>query len=305
MRLPVPSRRWVHPQLRRRPAVRRRRLRSAAHVAARATDRRADRRRHGATRRRRRRERRALVAAQGSSARPERHSADDGDARRSSPLCHERLRRRGSRVRARSADAALHHAATHATSPTRSTTAPGCRNCRAACAESGHFATSSGARNCVWNRAATDALRWLLGAFYFEADETQRFHFSVPGIAPVPINDYTATAGRNGVCRLRRCDACARRALARERRTALEPRRAARHADVAPARPIRSRRQQQTRGTTLSWRLGLEFSPARSLARLCECVDGVQKRRRDDRVLAERRVRLPTVPNSCLPTRRA
>ncbi len=39
-----------------------------------------------------------------------------------------------------------------------------------------------------------EPLRWLLGVFYFEADELQRFHFLVPGIAPVPVNDYTATS---------------------------------------------------------------------------------------------------------------
>jgi iron complex outermembrane receptor protein len=36
--------------------------------------------------------------------------------------------------------------------------------------------------------------RWLLGAYYFEADETQRFNFNVPAIAAAPINDYEATA---------------------------------------------------------------------------------------------------------------
>jgi iron complex outermembrane receptor protein len=41
---------------------------------------------------------------------------------------------------------------------------------------------------------AHETLRWLLGVFYFNADESYSYHFSVPGIGPDPVNDYTATA---------------------------------------------------------------------------------------------------------------
>ncbi len=39
-----------------------------------------------------------------------------------------------------------------------------------------------------------DSFDWIVGLFYFDSDETQRTRFSVPGIAPVPINDFTATS---------------------------------------------------------------------------------------------------------------
>jgi iron complex outermembrane recepter protein len=39
-----------------------------------------------------------------------------------------------------------------------------------------------------------DSFDWIVGLFYFNSDETQRSIFSVPGIAPVPINNFTATS---------------------------------------------------------------------------------------------------------------
>jgi iron complex outermembrane receptor protein len=39
-----------------------------------------------------------------------------------------------------------------------------------------------------------DSFDWLAGVFYYNADQTQRMHLSVPSIAPVPVNDFTATS---------------------------------------------------------------------------------------------------------------
>ncbi len=41
---------------------------------------------------------------------------------------------------------------------------------------------------------AGDSLHWLAGLYYFDGAESQNFHLSVSSVAPVPINNFTATS---------------------------------------------------------------------------------------------------------------
>lgn len=45
---------------------------------------------------------------------------------------------------------------------------------------------------------ANDALEWLVGVFYLNADEDTNFRFQSPLLAPVPINDYSAASDESG-----------------------------------------------------------------------------------------------------------
>lgn len=108
--------------------------------------------------------------------------------------------------------------------------------------------------------ATPDAFHWLLGAYYFDADETQRFQFSVPGIAPVPINDYTAAADETAYAvfgdasRALGAHWSASAGLRWSRDEQRVSTAGSGTADAAPAAAAGS-------WDDTSWRVGLEFSP--------------------------------------------
>ena len=125
-----------------------------------------------------------------------------------------------------------------------------------------------------------DSFDWIAGLFYLDSDETQRTRFSVAAIAPAPINDFTATSADDRVRHLRRREACARGALEREWRAALQSRERIVLRDVGTGtadNPMLTSAEGSWDDS--SWRLGVEYSPQRPHARLCERFDGVQERR--------------------------
>jgi iron complex outermembrane recepter protein len=108
---------------------------------------------------------------------------------------------------------------------------------------------------------ADEMYRWLLGLFYFDADDTERFQFSVPGIAPVPINDYTATKDETAYAVF----SDASRALGERWRAngGLRWSRDKEHVTKlgsGTADPMPSAAGDSW--DEISWRLGLEFTPA-------------------------------------------
>ncbi|HEY7671868.1 MAG TPA: TonB-dependent receptor [Gammaproteobacteria bacterium] len=110
---------------------------------------------------------------------------------------------------------------------------------------------------------ANESLDWLIGGFYFDADETRSMLFSVPGIAPVPINNFSATA--EGTAYALFGDATyalgARWSLGGGLRFSRETRRVANlGGDGLADEPAPVAAEDSWDDT--SWRLGFEFSPS-------------------------------------------
>jgi iron complex outermembrane receptor protein len=112
---------------------------------------------------------------------------------------------------------------------------------------------------------ADGSFDWIAGLFWFDGVESAKFHYSNPSVAPIPINDYTATADESAYAVFG--DAtyalAARWRLNGGLRFSREKHRVTDvgHGIADYPTPIAA----EGSWDSASWRLGLEFSPIESL----------------------------------------
>ena len=133
-------------------------------------------------------------------------------------------------------------------------------------------------------------LSWLLGAYWFDSDESTRFYNIIPLINPLPRNDYLKTSKETsyalfGQGTLHLND---KWSITGGLRLSHDKDRESEIGTGTADNPELTTAEGQWNHT--SWRLGLEYAAAAGVLVICQRVHRVQERRGNHELPAQRRI---------------